>query len=331
MNRELLTKLYRTYDFNLAQWKEAEESGRFDFARRPGEPKPLPSGVREVVDGDSEYPEALKGWGDKRFPLLYVKGAPIPPFSSLIAVVGTRNPTPFGRRHAEMFARTISNAGIGVVSGLARGIDSLAHSHALPTYTLAVLGSAIDEIYPPEHAALADLILERGGTIVSPFPPGHETRPSNFIRRNKVIAGLAAGTIVIEGDQKSGANTTGKYSLDLDRPCFTLLRDFDTPAGQGCIRLLEAGAHWTASAEQAIAGIALQFGGRMQTLAEARNLPTVEEFQLDEWLTRFDDVSTALQELERQILLGNVEALGMARYRRCAQQETRRQETLSFC
>ncbi|NUM89478.1 MAG: DNA-protecting protein DprA, partial [Bdellovibrionales bacterium] len=283
---------------------------------------------REITWDDPEYPVALEPWQDGRFPVLYARGAPVPPHSSLVAVVGTRNPTLFGRRHAEKFARAITGAGLGIVSGLARGIDSLAHLHGLATYTVAVLGSAIDRIYPPEHTDLADMILERGGTILSPFPPGHETRPSNFVRRNALIAGLAAGTIVIEGDEKSGANTTGQAALDIERPCFTLLRDFDTPAGRGSMKLLDAGAQWTASPEQALAGIARPFGGKLQTLKEARIVPASEEFPLDEWIERFETVGDALQELERQILLGNVEALGHGRYRNCAVRKRRGQAAL---
>ncbi len=169
------------------------------------------------------YPLQLKNISDPPI-CLYIKGniKQIDWKSFFFAVVGTRKPTPYGEQVTRKFATELSEAGFVIVSGLAIGIDSAAHWAAINSSgkTVAFLGCGVDVIYPSSNFKLYQRIIERGGLIISEFPPGHTVLPGLFIARNRLISGLSMGVLVVEGAKDSGALITAKYALEQGKEVF---------------------------------------------------------------------------------------------------------------
>jgi DNA processing protein len=188
------------------------------------------------------YPSSLR-WIFDPPPVLYVRGTLQPCHSLAVAVVGSRKPSPYGRAVAQRLSAALAKNGYTVVSGLARGIDSLAHTGALNAggQTLAVLGSGINVVYPPENRGLCERI-EAQGAIVSEF--SLDTKPDrwNFPRRNRLISGLALGTLVIEATAHSGSLHTAQHALEQGREVFAVPGRIDAPNSQGTNRLIKRGA-----------------------------------------------------------------------------------------
>ncbi len=189
---------------------------------------------------DPRYPSRLRAI-DLPPPVLFVQGDPaILDAATMVAVVGTRRPTDRGRRTAAEIAAALSDAGVAVTSGLAIGIDGVAHAAVLGRRgrTIAVLGSGHANLYPTVHRRLAREIDEHGGALVSELPP--DTRPSRgtFPRRNRLISGLTDATIVVEAGDRSGALITAGWALEQGRECFVVPGAVGDPASQGCLRLL---------------------------------------------------------------------------------------------
>ena len=197
-----------------------------------------------------------------------------------VAVVGSRRATPYGLEVAETLAADLAARGVTIVSGLARGIDSAAHRGALRVggRTLAVLGSGVDVIYPPENRRLAAEIAERGA-LISQFAPGTPPLPQNFPTRNEVIAGLSLAVVVVEAAEKSGSLITARLAAELGREVLAVPGRITAPESRGANRLIQDGAHvamgwedvvavlperWKACvvAERALAGHAAAEGGR---------------------------------------------------------------------
>lgn len=227
-------------------------------------------GLRIVKHGEPDYPPALlKALPEERQPLLLFLRGPNPPLETeLVAIVGTRSPSTLGRRAARNFSAYFTMIGLRVVSGLARGIDALAHEENLRNGTIAVLGSGVSEVYPQEHQGLAERILARGGTLLSQFPIWQVPLPQNFPQRNELISALAAGTVVVEGSEKSGAAITGKLSLSQGKAVVALAQDFRTAFGRGAIRLEQAGATLVVNEEEALHALYARLGGFPWPLAE---------------------------------------------------------------
>jgi DNA processing protein len=171
---------------------------------------------------DPHYPRQLLEIED-RPPLLFVRGQIIDADQWSVAVVGTRRATPYGRQVAEQLSSELSANGITVVSGLARGIDAIAHRAALQSggRTIAVLACGLDMVYPPEHKRLAHSIIEQGA-LISEYPPGVEPRGDFFPRRNRILSGLSLGVLVVEADTKSGALITAHQALEQNREVFAV-------------------------------------------------------------------------------------------------------------
>lgn len=212
---------------------------------------------------------------------LFVRGRADLLWTAQIAMVGTRNPTEGGRDNATQFARHFARAGFTVTSGLADGIDTAAHQAALKAGapTIAVVGTGPDLAYPARNAALADAIA-RDGAIVSEFPPGTEARREHFPQRNRVIAGLALGTLVVEAAQRSGALITARHAADAGREVFALPGSIHNPMARGCHRLIRDGATLVESAPElleALAPAATRLAGalrqRLQPDAAADDTP----------------------------------------------------------
>ncbi len=200
------------------------------------------AGARFVMAGESDYPDIL---GEiPRAPVgLFVKGRTLADLVPMIAVVGTRAPTPRGKTVARELAGDLARAGLAVASGLARGIDTAAHRGALEAggTTVAVLGSGLDRLYPPENAGLADEIVARGA-VVSEFGMGRDAAPGHFPQRNRIVAGLSIGVVVVEAAERSGALITAARALEEGREVFAVPGPIDEPQSRGPNGLIKAGA-----------------------------------------------------------------------------------------
>ena len=198
-------------------------------------------GVRALTWHDEAYPALLKEISD-RPPVLYVRGQLTAADEWSVAVVGTRRATVYGRQAAEELADGLARNGITVVSGLARGIDSIGHRTALAAggRTIAVLACGLDLVYPPEHLKLAQEIMERGA-LVSDYALGTQPRSEYFPRRNRIMVGLSLGVLVVEGDVKSGALITARQALDENREVFAVPGSIYSPTFRGTNWLIQAG------------------------------------------------------------------------------------------
>jgi DNA processing protein len=200
-----------------------------------------------LVPTDQEYPPLLRALDPG--PVLFLRGRIEPGDALAIAIVGSRHATPYGVGVAEELASELARRGITIVSGLARGIDTAAHRGALAAggRTIAVLGSGLDVVYPPENARLAGEVVQ-SGAIVSQFPPGTRPAPWNFPVRNRVIAGLSLGVVVVEAAERSGALITAGLAGELGREVYAVPGRITSAASRGANRLLQDGAklvqHW---------------------------------------------------------------------------------------
>lgn len=200
-------------------------------------------GVHVLTWDSPEYPQLLTQIADAP-PVLFVLGELVPDDEWSVAVVGTRRATAYGREVARRIAGELARNGVTVVSGLARGIDGLAHQTALAEggRTIAILGSGVDRIYPPEHRKLADAIVANGA-IISDYPLGTQPEAANFPPRNRLISGLSLGTVVVEAGLRSGALITVDFALDQGREVFAVPGGILSPGSAGCNRLIRDGAH----------------------------------------------------------------------------------------
>ena len=193
---------------------------------------------------DKNYPKLLKEIYDPPF-CLFVRGE-IDENSFNLAVVGTRKFTLYGKQVTEELVHNLSNNGITIVSGLALGIDGIAHDSVIRNNgkTIAVLGTGIDKqhIYPAAHKLLAEKIIEKGGAIISEYPPGGLPNKYTFPRRNRIIAGLSLGTLIIEAPESSGALITAQSSLDNNREVFVIPHNINRLTGVGPNNLIKMGA-----------------------------------------------------------------------------------------
>jgi len=200
-------------------------------------------GIRVLTWQDEAYPERLRTIQQPP-PVLYLRGALQPEDAWAVAVVGTRRVTRYGRQVSEEVAAALARQGVTVVSGLARGVDGVAHRAALQAggRTLAVLGCGVDCIYPPEHRTLAEEI-QTAGALLSDYPPGTPPDAANFPARNRLISGLALAVVVVEAGETSGALITARFALEQGREVFAVPGGIYAPMSKGPNRLLKQGAH----------------------------------------------------------------------------------------
>jgi DNA processing protein len=207
------------------------------------------SGARLVTWEDPLYPPLLKEIPDAP-PGLFIRGEPAALSGLQVAVVGSRNPSPSGRRIARQFGAELGRAGITITSGLAVGIDSQAHEGALEAGapTVAVLGCGLDTLYPRRNRGLAERIAE-SGALVTEFPPGTPPVAANFPRRNRLISGLGGGVVVVEAALKSGSLITARFAMEQGREVFAVPGAIHNPLSQGCHALIRQGAKLTEQIE----------------------------------------------------------------------------------
>ena len=195
-----------------------------------------------VTYWDDDYPLLLKKIYDAPV-LLYIKGEPLKEKEDCVAIVGTRRFTPYGKSATQTIAKDLASRNIAVVSGLARGIDTIAHKTAVQTggRTLAVLGSGLEVIYPGENRRLAEDICQKG-TLISEFPLGTQQDRGNFPRRNRIISDLSHATVVAEAGNRSGAILTALNAVDQNRDVFAVSGRINDPQSVGANRLIRNGA-----------------------------------------------------------------------------------------
>ncbi len=199
-------------------------------------------GIHVMTWDDEAYPHRLKEI-DQPPPVLYVRGEILDEDNFSVAVVGTRRITPYGRQVAEEVGRFLAQHGITVVSGMARGVDSVTHDACLRAggRTFAVLGCGVDVIYPPEHERLAGRIIERGA-LISDYGPGTPPDSANFPPRNRIISGLSMATVVVEAGETSGALITATFAAEQGRDVLAVPGNINAPQSKGTNRLIQQGA-----------------------------------------------------------------------------------------
>jgi DNA processing protein len=212
-----------------------------DWAAQPGN--------RLLTLADVDYPQSLLTADDPPV-LLYAKGDAAMLNRPMLAVVGSRNATTQGERDAEAFTKVLGDAGLTIVSGLALGIDAAAHRGGLATAagTVAVIGTGADRLYPARNEALARGIAEKG-VVLSEFPLGTPALAANFPRRNRIIAGLGLGCLVIEAALRSGSLITARLAAESGREVFAIPGSIHSPLSRGCHQLIRQGAKLVESAQ----------------------------------------------------------------------------------
>ena len=227
---------------------------------------------------DPRYPSLLKELNDPPA-LLYLCGDPDLLSLPQLAMVGSRNPSRSGEQTARQFASHLSGAGLTITSGLAMGIDAACHQGALESrgLTVAVVGTGLDRVYPARHKALAHEIAE-AGLLVSEFPLGTVPTRGNFPRRNRIISGLAIGTLVVEAALKSGSLITARLAMEQGREVFAIPGSIHNPLARGCHRLIREGAKLVETAEHVIEELAplLELSMSSVRVPEPERLESVE-------------------------------------------------------
>jgi len=216
-------------------------------------------------------------------PVLFLRGKLTPADGQSVALVGTRRATSYGQAVAQRLARDLAAAGVTVVSGLAKGVDTQAHRSALDAggRTLAVLGNGLDQVYPPENAGLARQIVD-AGALVSEFAPGVPPDAVNFPRRNRVISGLSIATVIVEAGERSGALITADFALEQGREVMVVPGNITSPMSLGSNELLKQGATPVTSAQDILDALGPR-DGEADIAALARHVPELGPQETTVW------------------------------------------------
>lgn len=201
--------------------------------------------VKKVTLQDSSYPEVLRQIAAPPKELYYLGAEPSTWLARpRVAIVGSRNSTPYGRAVTEQFAGQLAERGVTIVSGLALGVDSVAHEAAVKAggTHIAVLANGLDKIYPASNAPLARRILEQGGTLISEYPEGTPSFKQHFVARNRIVAGLADVLLITEASEKSGTMHTARFALEQGRDVLAVPGNITSPNSVGCNNLIRSGA-----------------------------------------------------------------------------------------
>ena len=277
------------------------------------------AGLRALPRPHPAYPTRLREIADAP-PVLYVDGSWVAQGEWSLAVVGTRRATAYGRQAAGELARGLAANGVTVVSGLARGIDTIAHRAALDAggRTVAVLANGLDTVYPPENRGLAAEIAERGA-LITDYPLGTTPRAEFFPRRNRIMSGITLGTLVVEGDVKSGAMITARLAGEQNREVFAVPGSIFSPQSRGPFELLRDGATPVGTVEHILEALNLTMTGAQMDFGRVAPPATPEEQALMSQLTReprhVDEVvrNTGLAAAQVSATLALLELKGLVR------------------
>jgi len=235
-------------------------------------------GCRIVAQADAEYPELLRQIYDPPI-LLYVKGQLLPKDKNAVAMVGSRMTTHYGMEAARRLAYQLAYVGVTVVSGAARGIDSAAHQGALSGKgrTIAVLGTGINLVFPSENRELYERIASNGA-LITQFPFNRKPDKQSFPIRNRIVAGMTLGTVVVEANLTSGALITANFAVEYGRQVFAVPGRIDSPRSKGCHELIKKGAKLCESAEDILSEFEYLFpaSNRPPSASETGVLPAIE-------------------------------------------------------
>ncbi len=236
--------------------------------------------IQILTDADSSYPRLLTEIHDPP-PVLFMQGQFRPEDALSIAIVGSRHATHYGLAQAERLAASLARAGLTIVSGLARGIDAAAHRGALAAggRTIAVLGSGLLNLYPPEHAALAAQVSAQGA-LISEAPPHSPPLAGAFPQRNRIISGLSLGVIVVEASTQSGALISARHAMEQGREVFAVPGRVDNRLAHGCHRLIRDGAKLVETADDVLEELGPLVTPAMQ--ADGREIHHPAELALNE-------------------------------------------------
>lgn len=203
---------------------------------------------------------------DDSIKLLYFRGTlPEKPVKT-VAIVGTRKPTAYGRQVAHRLSSDLAARGVVIVSGLALGIDGIAHQGALEANgtTLAVLAGGLDEIYPTRHHALAEQIIEQGGALISEYPVGMPPLPHQFLQRNRIVSGLSDVVIIVEAASRSGTLATARWALNQGKTVMAVPGNITSPTSAGCNQLIKSGALPATSTDDVLQELGLFSEGKVK-------------------------------------------------------------------
>lgn len=244
-----------------------------------------------LLHDESDYPPLLREMADPP-PVLYVRGSIAALHRAQIAIVGSRQASSSGRRHARELASEFSSLGLVVTSGLAQGIDAAAHRGALEHGpTIAVLGSGIDRVYPEMHRDLADEIVAGGGTLVSELALMSAPLAANFPRRNRIISGLSVGVVVVEARARSGSLITARHALEQGRDVFALPGSIDNPLALGCNELIQQGAKLVCRVEDVIDELMPYPGAGKSARSQARAAASATHAGLSEPMRKLLEIT----------------------------------------
>ena len=284
-------------------------------------------GIRVIIWEDEEYPRLLKKIPNPP-PILFIKGSFNKEDEKALAVIGTRTPSFYGRQVTELLVKDLVSFGFTIVSGMARGIDSLAHKTALKSggRTVAVLGSGIDVCYPPENKQLMEKIAQEG-VVVSQFPPGTQLHPGLFPARNRLISGLSLGVLVTEAAHKSGTKITSEFAQKQKRPIFAVPGPITSKLSKGTNELIQMGAKLVYSVEDVLRELGMEVRKGKREMGRRGVQPESKEeevllkllgpipIHIDD-LVRESDLSTSVvgSTLSLMEIKGKVKNVGNKRY-----------------
>ncbi len=274
-----------------------------------------------ITEDDHTFPAALKEIPSPPL-VLYGRGESTfrnSDLSKCVAVVGTRRPTPYGREATEAITHDLASAGITIVSGLAIGIDGVAHRACIAAggTTIAVLGSGVDHhtVFPPEHRALARDIIASGGAVISEYAPGTPALPTHFPQRNRILSGLSRGVVVVEARERSGALITARLALEQNRDVFAVPGPVFSPTSKGPNLLIQEGAKLVMSAADVLQEFGIAMIPNGETLPAGMNDDEMRIFRFLEEAQTIDAIraNTALGAGSVIAALATLELKGLVR------------------
>lgn len=267
-------------------------------------------GLQLVSLDCQHYPPLLREIPDPP-PVIWLRGNQDLLEQPQLAIVGSRKPSVVGLSSAFEFAKSLALSGFVITSGLAQGVDAEAHKGALKVDkpTLAVLGSSPELIYPRVNQRLADQIVEKGGLLVSEFPPGTRPRPEHFPKRNRIISGLSVGTLVIEAAIRSGSLITARLAMEQGREVFAVPGSIHNPLAKGCHALIREGALLVENQQQVCEPLAPILGflaQQLETGSEPKKIDSADLLSPLQWqlLQRIRQSPITLDQLHRETSIG---------------------------